>query len=138
MKELIKNWRELKRGYKFKEPTFYNSAHLGLDVIAPDGTPIFAWQDLEVISSYFGQDGGNTVLIKTPNNKRLFRLLHLKFSIIPGKYREGQIIAQVGDTGRLCSGAHLHLDISKDGNLRLKDLNNFEDPELYFNWILTL
>jgi murein DD-endopeptidase MepM/ murein hydrolase activator NlpD len=138
MKEPIKQWKELKKGYRFKERTFYNSAHIGLDVIAPEGTPIFAWQDLEVISSVFGRDGGNTIFVKCPNNKRLFRLMHLQFSILPGKYKEGQILAQVGNTGRLTTGAHLHLDISKDGNLKLNDINNFEDPEIYFNWILSL
>jgi murein DD-endopeptidase MepM/ murein hydrolase activator NlpD len=138
MTEPIKDWKTLKRGYKFKEPTFYNSAHIGLDLIAPEGTPIYAWQDLKIINSYYGTDGGNTILIKCPNNKRLFRILHLQFPIISGKYKEGQIIAQIGNTGLLCKGPHLHLDISKDGILRLGEINNFEDPELYFNWILTL
>lgn len=138
MTEPIKQWKTLPRGYKFKQPTFYNSAHIGLDIIAPKGTPIYAWQDMEIISSICGRDGGNTIFIKHKNNKRLIRLLHLQFPIIPGKYKEGQIIAQVGDTGSLCNGAHLHIDISNDGSLKLKDINNFENPELYFNWILSL
>jgi len=138
MKEPIKHWKKLKRGYTFKKQTFYNSAHIGLDIIAPEGEPIFAWQDLEVISSEYGRDGGNTILIKCPNNKRLFRLMHLQFQIIKGKYKEGQIMAQVGNTGLLTTGAHLHLDISKNGKLRLNDVNNFEDPEIYFNWVLSL
>lgn len=128
----IKAWQTLKRGYLFGQKTFYNNGHIGLDVIAEKGTPIYAWQDLEVINSLVGNDGGNTIWIKCPNNKRLFRIMHLQFLVMKGKYKEGQIVAQVGDTGALCKGSHAHIDISKDGVLRLGGLSNFEDPELYF------
>lgn len=128
----IKEWQKLKRGYVFRQKTFYNNGHIGLDIIAEKGTPIYAWQDLEVINSFFGKDGGNTIWVKCPWNKRLFRLMHLQFKVLPGKYKEGQIVAQVGDTGALCKGSHLHLDISQDGTLRLSGIANFEDPEMYF------
>lgn len=128
----IKDWLKLPRGYRFKEKTFYSAAHLGVDVIAPEGTPIYAWQDLEVVNSLVGKDGGNTIWVKCPYNKRLHRLLHLQFSVLKGKYKEGQIIAQVGKTGALCKGPHLHFDTSNDGTLRLGDIANFEDPDLYF------
>lgn len=134
----IKNLNNLKRGFIFRQlypksfGSLYGKTHLGLDIIAPLGTPIYAWQDLTVIDSYFGKEGGNTILIKCPNNKRLFRLMHLQFPILIGKYKENQIICQVGNTGNATTGAHLHLDISKNGKLNISDINNFEDPELYF------
>lgn len=128
----IKDWSNLKRGYKFKEKTFYSLAHLGLDVIAPKGEPIYAWQNLTVVKSFFGKDGGNTILIKCPNNKRLFRLMHLQFLVLPGSYKEGQIVAQIGESGALSKGTHAHVDISKDGVLSIENINNFEDPEIYF------
>lgn len=115
--------------------TFYSSHHLGLDIIAPSGTPIYAWQDLEVINYTFGPEGGNTIQIKCPNNQRLFRLMHLLHSVKKGRYKEGQIIAYVGNTGNKSRGSHLHLDISKNGILNLRDLNNFEDPEAIFKMI---
>jgi murein DD-endopeptidase MepM/ murein hydrolase activator NlpD len=128
----IQNWEKLKIGYKFSEKTFYNNFHLGLDVIAPVGTPICAWQDLEVINYAYGQEGGNTIQIKCKNNKRLFRLMHLLHSVKKGMYKEGQIIAYVGNTGNKSRGSHLHIDISKNGILNLNDKNNFEDPSIYF------
>jgi murein DD-endopeptidase MepM/ murein hydrolase activator NlpD len=128
----LKDWKNLKRGYRYRDKTYYNAHHIGLDLIAPQGTPIYAWQDLTVIKSMVGLEGGNTAWIKVPNNKRMFRLLHLQFKILEGKYKEGQIVAQVGNTGKLSTGAHLHLDISKEGFLTLNNIDSFEDPELYF------
>lgn len=128
----LKDWQNLKRGYNFKEKTWYSAHHLGLDVIAEKGTPVYAWQDLEIVNSYWGPEGGNTIQIKCPNNKRLFRIMHLQFAPIAGKYKEGQIMAQIGSTGALTTGPHAHIDISRNGILNIKDINNFEDPELYF------
>lgn len=130
----IDNWKKLKRGYLFKQKTFYSPYHLGLDVCAPIGTPIKAWQDLEVVRFLVGVQGGNTIFIKCPNNPRLFRIMHLNASVKPGKYKEGAIIAFVGNTGKLSKGAHVHIDISKNGILNLNDINNFEDPEEYFRY----
>lgn len=132
----LKEWKTLKRGYKFGQKTSYSRFHLGLDVIAKEGTPLLAWQALEIISSYVGKEGGNTALIKCPNNTRLFRIMHLKAKAVPGKYKEGQEIAKIGNTGSLSTGAHLHIDISRDGSLDIFDTGNFEDPEVYFKAIV--
>jgi len=132
----LKDWKKLKRGYKFGQKTFYSNFHLGLDIIAPLGTPILAWQDLAIVDAYYGLDGGNTALIQCPNNKRLFRIMHLQSKAKVGQYKEGQEIAKVGNTGRLSTGPHLHIDISKNGKLNLQNLSNFEDPEAYFQSIV--
>ncbi len=132
----LKDWKKLKRGYKFGQKTSYSNFHLGLDIIAPSGTPILAWQTLDIIDSYYGLDGGNTALIRCPNNKRLFRIMHLQFRARIGRYQEGQEIAKVDNTGRLSTGPHLHIDISKNGKLNLQNLSNFEDPEAYFQSIV--
>lgn len=128
----LANWKKLKRGYLFREKTFYTRYHLGLDLIAPVNTPIFAWQDLVVIKTFYGFDGGYTALVKCPNNKRLFRLMHLERLSSVGSFKEGSPFAFVGNSGRLSTGPHLHIDISKNGVLNVKDISNFEDPELYF------
>jgi murein DD-endopeptidase MepM/ murein hydrolase activator NlpD len=129
----IKDWKKLKRGYTFGVATFYSKFHLGLDVIAPSGTPILAWQDLTVVKFAVGKEGGNTAYVLCPGNKRLFRLMHLKSAVKPGKYKQGQVMALVGNTGSMSRGAHLHLDISKNGILALANTKNFEDPEKYFD-----
>jgi murein DD-endopeptidase MepM/ murein hydrolase activator NlpD len=131
----IKNWVKLKRGYVFGQKTFYSNFHLGLDVIAPKGTPIVAWQDLQVINYKYGKEGGNTILVKCANNKRIFRLMHLLKPVNIGIYKEGKTIAMVGNTGSACRGYHLHIDISKNGKLEIYNRLNFENPEKYFTMI---
>jgi murein DD-endopeptidase MepM/ murein hydrolase activator NlpD len=138
----MKNWLTLKRGFHFGEPTWYSNFHLGLDVI-PQRTLLnllswnwlIAWQDLQITSAPWGPEGGNTIFIRCPNNKRLFRCMHLAQKGIVGQYKEGQRIGYVGNTGSLTTATHLHIDISKDGILRLNDTKNFEDPEAYFKMI---
>lgn len=134
----MKKWATLPRGYTFMVPTFYSDHHLGLDVSAPAGTPIYAWQDLTVSEFRVGKEGGNTIFVKCNNNKRLFRLMHLQKKVAVRKYKEGEILCYVGNTGAFSRGAHLHIDISKNGKLELNNLKNFEDPEAYFKWLLEL
>lgn len=59
--------------------------------------------------------------------------MHLHKPAKTGKYKEGSIIGYIGNTGAYSLGSHLHIDISKNGILNLKDLKNFEDPELFFS-----
>lgn len=133
MTEILKNLKSLKRGYLFGQLTFYKTKHLGLDIIAPVGTPIYAWKDLGILSSFYGADGGNQAHIRVSGGKELFRIMHLQKKPLKGSYKEGEIIAYVGNTGKLSKGSHLHIDISKNGVLNLKNFANFEDPEKYFN-----
>ena len=138
----MKNWLTLPRGYLFSQPTSYNKFHLGLDVI-PKRTlltvfsylDLIAWQDLEVVHSFWGAEGGNTIFIKCKDNKRLFRCMHLAKKVLPGKFKEGSKVATIGNTGSLSKGVHLHIDISKDGILNLINRSNFENPELYFKMV---
>ena len=138
MTPIFKDWKTARRGFLFgqKYPASFGSLagkpHLGLDIIEPSGTWGVAWQDLDVIKYSYGQEGGNTILIKCPNNPRLFRLMHLLHSVKTGHYKEGSKLFQVGNTGSASSGSHLHLDISKNGILNITNFYNFEDPAVYF------
>lgn len=123
----LKNWYNLRRGYKFGDKTTYNDFHIGLDVIVPEGTPKFAPYSGEVTHAVREQ-GGNTVYLFAVG--KVFRFLHLsKFGKI-GKVRKGDIIGYTGDTG-LSTGPHLHHDISRN-SLKLDDISNFIDPEVYY------
>lgn len=134
----VKDWQKLKRGFLFgqKYPASFGSLaghpHLGLDVICPSGTPLLAWQDLDVVSYKYGNEGGNTITIKCSNNPRLFRVCHLLHSVKLGHYKQGEAIAQCGNTGSASTGPHFHIDISKNGILDIYNFSNFEDPEIYF------
>jgi GH25 family lysozyme M1 (1,4-beta-N-acetylmuramidase) len=126
----LANWDSLPRGYKFGQKTWYNSRHLGTDFVTHAETPVYAWDDIKVTSSYWGTQCGNTTLVEYKG--KLFRFCHLYKKSTIGNYKRGQIFALTGNTGALTTGAHLHLDISKNGKLNIWDFNNFIDPEVYF------
>ncbi len=69
MRYPLKNWRKIKRGYKFGEKTFYSEHHLGVDYIVPEGTPVFAPCDCEIIVSGNFPEGGNTFHASFRNRK---------------------------------------------------------------------
>lgn len=123
----LKNWHTLKRGYTFGVPTFYSDFHLGLDIIVPEGTQIFAPEAGDV-TTMEGSEGGLTVWLKT--KKHLYRFLHLSELPKEGSVKAGAIIGKTGNTGQ-SSGPHVHIDISK-GELRLGERENFIDPEAFF------
>lgn len=128
----LKNWPTLRRGYRFSVPTFYSAHHLGLDVIIPVNTPIYAWKNLNVIQAKYGTEGGNTAFIKVDGEVPLFRLMHLNAPAKTGHYKEGDIIAWSGNTGSMTTAPHLHIDLSKNGILNINNFGNFSDPEIYF------
>lgn len=138
MIEPIKDYFKIKRTYLFGVPTFYNNFHTGVDLITKIGTPILAWDDdLEVTHAFSGKDGGNTIWVKIKGNKRLFRFLHLDKPGKVGKFKKGDIIGYTGNTGK-STGPHVHIDISKNGELVLTNNKNFEDPDAYFKSAINL
>ena len=124
----LDNWKNIKRTYTFGVPTFYNNFHIGLDLIVPTGTPIFAHTD-GFVTNLVGRAGGNTIHFKDANNM-LVRYLHLSKFAKRGKVKKGDIIGYSGNTG-LSTAPHIHVDVSK-GSLRLNSRKNFIDPEKYF------
>ncbi len=91
----------------------YNKMHRGLDFAAPIGTPVKASGD--GVIAEIGPKGayGNFILIRH-NAKFSTAYAHLhRFSKglrVGSKVRQGQIIAQVGNTGR-STGPHLHYEV---------------------------
>lgn len=125
----LKDWHSLKRGYKFREKTWYSKYHLGLDLICKKGTPIFAPFDGKV-KTMIGKQGGKTIWFYWDD--KIMRVLHLSSFGKYGVVEKGDIIGYVGNTGSLSRGDHAHLDISKH-KVDIYDINNFIDPELFFN-----
>ena len=126
----FKDWKTAKRGYTFGQRTWYGTKHLGLDIIVPKGTPVYAWRDVEITFSQYGYQGGYQCWVI--DRKKLIRFLHLQKLPFRGKYKRGQVIAYTGNTGALTMGSHVHLDCSKNGKLELYNFSNFQDPEEYF------
>lgn len=133
----IKNWPTAKRGYRFGEKTFYSPHHLGVDHVIPIGTEIFAPCDCEIIYARSGVQGGKTIWISFVDSELgqlIIRFMHLDRMMAKGKYKEGEVIGYSGNTGKYTTGPHLHTDISLS-KVKIKDFNNFIDPEKYFSKI---
>jgi len=123
------------RGYGFGEKTFYSSFHLGTDYIVPERTPIFAPAGCEVFVVGDFVEGGNTIHIRFKNRTYgplVMRFMHLSKMSPLGKYKAGEILGLTGNTGKLTTNAHLHIDISR-GNVKLNDFKNFLDPDKFFS-----
>jgi murein DD-endopeptidase MepM/ murein hydrolase activator NlpD len=130
----LKSWATAERGYKFGEKTFYSEHHLGLDIIVPEGTEVFAPCDCKIIYSGTLKQGGKTLhteFMDKNYGKLILRCMHLSELRPKGKYKEGELIGRTGSSGALCRGPHLHIDLSR-GKLKLKNYANFIDPEKYF------
>jgi len=89
--------------------------HNGLDIAAPEGTPIGAMDDGVV--TFAGENGsfGNLVVIEHQDG-RVSRYAHCsEVWVEPGaRVRAGEDIAAVGSTGR-STGPHLHLELLENG-----------------------
>lgn len=131
----LKNWEKIKRGYKFGEKTFYSARHLGTDYIVPEGTPVYAPDDCEIVKTGDFPEGGNTIHVRFEHKKHgklIMRCLHLSKFLPKGKRKEGDILAYSGNTGEYTKGPHLHLDISRD-KVEVNNFGNFIDPEKIFS-----
>ncbi len=89
--------------------------HRGLDISAPEGTPIVAPADGIVVKTE--RNGGyGKVLYISHGNGIVTRFGHLlEYKTHPGqKVRRGEVIALVGSTGR-STGPHLHYEVLVGG-----------------------
>lgn len=140
----LKNWDSLGRGYRQGDETFYNNFHLGTDLWASYQDKILAPEDGEIIISQKFTEGGNTVWYKWEHpfyGTLIQRFLHLISLPSLGKYRKGEQIGSVGNTGNVSpkptpskpyAGTHLHTDISLK-SVNLDNKLNFINPEFIFN-----
>lgn len=89
--------------------------HLGLDIAAPIGSPIYATADGVVVRTEVTEDYGRMVEIQH-NNKLLTRYGHTSMVYVKEgqKVKKGEVIAAVGSTGR-STGPHVHYEIEVDG-----------------------
>jgi len=102
-------------GYRISPFTNQREFHKGLDMGTRIGTPVIAPADGLVV--FVGREGnfGNMLAINHGYNL-MTRYGHLhKFRVKKGQYvKRGQIIAEVGKTGR-STGPHLHYEVVLNG-----------------------
>ena len=93
------------------------SAHKGIDIGAPNGTPIYAAADGTVTYASYNSGGyGNLVIISHGNGIETYYGHCSKLYVKKGqKVSAGDNIAAVGSTGR-STGNHLHFEIRQNGS----------------------
>lgn len=107
-------------GYRHGTPTFYNSSHIGVDLICPEMTPVHAPVD-GVCTRFFGYQGGNWVSLTDDRGKHRFAHLKQYVALTGQTVKMGSIIAYTGGAaGAPYSGnsktPHLHWDLLLEGS----------------------
>jgi murein DD-endopeptidase MepM/ murein hydrolase activator NlpD len=99
--------------------------HAGLDISGDTGDPIYAAADGTVISADRSPSHGNNILLSHTNGVRThYSHLSKILTKVGDKVRKGDIIGELGNTGR-STGPHLHYEVIING----KNV----DPRPYLN-----
>lgn len=113
-----------------------SSKHGGIDLAAPNGTPIYAIADgtiTKVIDGVVGGQGGTVILATEINGERVdFFYHHMEksssFVKVGDQVKAGQQITAVGSTG-VSTGPHLHIEVWEGGY----GTGTRVDPKGYFS-----
>jgi len=104
-------------GYRKDPFTGRRSFHSGIDLAAPQGTPIKVVMDGSISEMSFSRVFGNYMIVTHANG---YQTLYGHLSAFKAKrgqkVMQGDVIALVGNTG-LSTGPHVHLSIYKNGKL---------------------
>ena len=102
-------------GYRIDPITGRSTFHTGVDIIAAPGTSVMAAAGGVVSFSGFMAEYGNVVEVDHDNGLTS-RYAHLSKSMVKSGdvVMKGQLIAQVGSTGRT-TGPHLHFEVREKG-----------------------
>lgn len=95
----------------------HGRVHLGLDLAAFEGTPVYAIGKGEVEEARTSDTWGNTIYLEHPNSFHS-RYAHLSKMLVKknDKVEKGMLIGYVGKSGRTKgkNGEHLHFEILKN------------------------
>ena len=92
--------------------------HDAIDIMAPDGTPVFAAADGTIEKLFDSVRGGITLYERSPDQRWVYYYAHLS-AYAPGlaegqKVKRGQMIGRVGHSGDASpDGPHLHFAINQ-------------------------
>jgi murein DD-endopeptidase MepM/ murein hydrolase activator NlpD len=91
--------------------------HYGIDLSAPQNTPVKAILGGRVLSAEWNLDTGNTVCILHDNNIVTFYKHNAANLVTAGTYvSAGEAVAIIGNTGTKTTGPHLHFELWIDGS----------------------
>lgn len=101
---------EISAGYNPSE------SHYGVDILAPQNTPIKAVREGVVFISEFTSSNGNVIGVLHDNNLVTFYKHNSQLlKKIGDRVKAGEAVAIIGNTGRLSSGPHLHFELWHEG-----------------------
>ncbi len=99
------------------------SYHPGIDLAAPEGSPVYACAPGKVITVTYNKVYGNHIIISHNDGQvSLYGHLSKTLVVLNDVVKAGRIIGEVGSTG-MSTGPHLHFEIRKKGVPT--------DPEVY-------
>ncbi|WP_088102262.1 M23 family metallopeptidase [Halalkalibacter urbisdiaboli] len=85
--------------------------HYGIDIAAPEGTPVVSIADGVINKSYYSDTYGHVIFVEHENGlETVYAHLHQRYAKEGQAVQEGQKIGTVGNTGR-SSGNHLHFEV---------------------------
>ena len=89
--------------------------HYGLDFAAPEGAPVYAFADGEVLVSGSSETAGNYLVLSHGEGwvSQYFHCSEL-YCKAGDRVSRGDVIAAVGQTG-IATGPNLHFELMKDG-----------------------
>jgi len=125
-------------GYKWGQPTYYGTKHLGQDYLCSTGTKVYAPFNGTVVRTFYGTEGGYTTWFVPDGQNRTFRFLHLSKQIaLAGLHvQEGELIALSGNTGTQTTAPHIHFDAFNGLILPSLIYTNFINPAT-INYVTT-
>lgn len=90
--------------------------HNGIDIVAPEGTPVVAAGQGVVLYSGWSLDGGNTIILGHPGGYYSYYKHNMRNLVFENQeVMQGDLIAYLGNSGQKSYGPHLHFEIWKDG-----------------------
>lgn len=110
-------WRGLQRGRR--ERGKFRPRHKGVDIGAPEGTPIRSVQDGIVVYADNGVRGYGNLLVTVHGDGSVAFYAHCRevYVFAGQRVTRGLVVAQVGQTG-ITRGPHLHFEYRKGGYVR--------------------
>ncbi|MCQ0112830.1 Murein DD-endopeptidase MepM and murein hydrolase activator NlpD, contain LysM domain [Zhouia amylolytica] len=91
--------------------------HFAVDIVAPEGSPVKSVADGTVIFSEWTAETGHVIIIE--HGYGLISVYKHNASLTKKQgdlVKSGEVIANVGNTGELTTGPHLHFELWSEGN----------------------
>lgn len=90
--------------------------HWGVDLVAPENSPVKAVGAGTVIYSGYTVGGGNTVMVQHPGNRVSIYMHNSRLEVSTGDaVQRGDVLAIIGNSGDHSTGPHLHFEWWESG-----------------------